>query len=46
MNRIQKTINMGCQAEVELETQGKQGVYSELSAMSKQKAKSRFLNKD
>ena len=28
--------------EVELETQGKQGVYSELSAMSKLKAKPKF----
>lgn len=33
---------MGWQAEVELETQGKQGAYSDLSVMSQQKAKSRL----
>lgn len=33
---------MGYQAEVGLETQGKQGAYSDLSAMSNQKAKSRL----
>jgi len=35
-------MEMGYQAEVGLETQGKQGAYSDLSAMSKQKAKSRL----
>lgn len=33
---------MGYQAEVGMETQGKQGAYSDLSAMSNQKAKSRL----
>lgn len=33
---------MGCPVEVELETQGKQGVYSDLSAMSNLKTKSEF----
>lgn len=40
--RIQKTKDLGYLVEVELETQGKQGVYSDLSAMSNPKAKSRF----
>ncbi|MDG2845048.1 hypothetical protein P7M70_24105 [Vibrio parahaemolyticus] len=40
--RIQKTKDLGYLVEVELETQGKQGVYSDLSAMPNPKAKSRF----
>ncbi len=40
--RIQKTKDLGYLVEVEWETQGKQGVYSDLSAMSNPKAKSRF----
>jgi len=40
--RIQKTKDLDYLVEVELETQGKQGVYSELSAMSKLKAKPKF----
>lgn len=42
MKRIQKTKDLDWIVEVELETQGKQGVYSDLSAMSKLKAKSEF----
>lgn len=42
MNRIQKTKNLDWLVEVELETQGKQGVYSALSAISKLKAESEF----
>ena len=42
MNRIQKTKNLDWIVEVELETQGKQGVYSALSAMSQLKAESEF----
>lgn len=42
MKRIQKTKDLGCPVEVELETQGKEGVYSDLSARSNLKAKSRF----
>ena len=42
MKRIQKTKDLGWLVEVELETQGKQGVYSDLSAMSNLKAKSKF----
>lgn len=42
MKRIQKTKDLGWPMEVELETQGKQGAYSDLSAMSKLKTKSRF----
>ncbi len=42
MKRIQKTKDLDYFVEVELETQGKQGVYSELSAKSKLKAKSKF----
>lgn len=40
MKRIQKTKNLGYPVEVELETQGKEGVYSDLSATSKLKTKS------
>ena len=42
MNRIQKTKELDCLVEVELETQGKQGVYSALSAMSQPKSESEF----
>ncbi|MBU5426604.1 hypothetical protein KQI41_09325 [Tissierella pigra] len=42
MKRIQKTKDLDWIVEVELETQGKQGVYSDLSAMSNLKAKSEF----
>ena len=42
MRRIQKTKDLGWPVEVELETQGKQGVYSDLSAMSNLKTKSEF----
>ena len=42
MKRIQKTKDLDCLVEVELETQGKQGVYSDLSAMSNLKAKSKI----
>lgn len=41
-NKIQKTKDLGYPVEVELETQGKQGVYSELQAMSKLKTKSKM----
>lgn len=41
MKRIQKTKDLDYLVEVELETQGKQGVYSDLSAKSKLKAKSK-----
>jgi group II intron reverse transcriptase/maturase len=41
MKRIQKTKDLGYPVEVELETQGKQGVYSELPATSKLKTKSK-----
>ena len=41
IKRIQKTINLGWSAEVELETQGKQRAYSDLAAMSQLKAKSK-----
>ena len=41
MKRIQKTINLGWSAEVELETQGKQRAYSDLAAISQLKAKSK-----
>jgi len=40
MKRIQKTKDLDYPVEVELETQGKEGVYSDLSATSKLKAKS------
>ena len=40
MKRIQKTKELDYLAEVELETRGKQGVYSDLSAMSNLKARS------
>lgn len=40
MNKVQKTSKEDWTVEVELETQGKQGVYSELSAISKQKTES------
>ena len=42
MKRIQKTKDLGWPVEVELETQGKQGVCSDLSAMSNLKTKSEF----
>ncbi|MGF7056973.1 group II intron reverse transcriptase/maturase [Brassicibacter mesophilus] len=42
MKRIQKTKDLDYLVEVELETQGKQGVYSDLSAMSNLKAKSKI----
>lgn len=42
MKRIQKTKYLDCPVEVELETQGKQGVYSDLSVMSNLKTKSEF----
>ncbi len=42
MKRIQKTKDLDWLVEVELETRGKQGVYSDLSAMSNLKAKSEF----
>ena len=42
MKRIQKTKDLGYLAEVELETQGKQGVYSDLSGMSNLKTKSKI----
>lgn len=42
MKRIQKTKDLDWLVEVELETQGKQGVYSDLSPMSNLKAKSRI----
>lgn len=42
MKRTQKTKDLDCLVEVELETQGKQGVYSDLSAMSNLKVKSKF----
>lgn len=42
MKRIQKTKDLGWPVEVELETGNKQGVYSDLSAKSKLKTKSRF----
>lgn len=42
MKRIQKTKDLGWTVEVKLETQDKQGVYSDLSATSKLKTKSRF----
>lgn len=41
IKRIQKTNNLGWSAEVELETQGKQRAYSDLTAMSQLKAKSK-----
>jgi RNA-directed DNA polymerase len=40
--RIQKTKDLGWPVEVGLETQGKLGVYSDLSAMSNLKTKSEF----
>ncbi len=40
--RIQKTKELDYPVEVELETQGKQGVYSDLSAMPNLKTKSSF----
>ena len=40
MKRIQKTKDLDCPVEVELETGGKQGVYSDLSAISNPKTKS------
>ena len=42
MKRIQKTKDLGCPVEVELEIQGKEGAYSDLSAMSKLKTKSKL----
>ena len=42
MKRIQKTKDLGYPVEVELETGGKQGVYSDLSAKSNLKTKSQF----
>lgn len=42
MKRIQKTKDLGWPVEVELETGGKQGAYSDLSAMSKLKTKSKM----
>ncbi len=42
MNRVQKTKDLDYLVEVELGIQGKQGVYSDLSAMSNPKVKSRF----
>lgn len=42
MKRIQKTKDLGWPVEVELETRGKQGAYSDLSAMSKLKTKSKL----
>ena len=42
MKRIQKTKNLDYPVEVELETRGKEGVYSEFSAKSNLKAKSNF----
>ena len=42
MKRIQKTKDLGWPVEVELETQGRQGAYSNLSAMSKLKTKSKL----
>ena len=42
MKRIQKTKDLGWPVEVELETRGKQGAYSDLSAKSNLKTKSRF----
>ena len=41
MKRIQKTKNLDYLVEVELETVGKQGVYSDLSATSNLKTKSK-----
>ena len=42
MKRIQKTKDLGWPVEVGLETQGKQGAYSDLSAMSNLKTKSKL----
>ena len=42
MKRIQKTKDLGWPVEVELETRGKQGAYSDLSAKSNLKIKSGF----
>ena len=42
MKRIQKTKDLGWPVEVKLETGDKQGVYSDLSAMSKLKTKSKL----
>lgn len=42
MKRIQKTKDLGWPVEVELETRGKQGAYSDLSAKSNLKTKLRF----
>lgn len=42
MKRIQKTKHLGYPVEVELETQGRQGVYSDLSARSNLKTKSKL----
>ncbi|SDY71427.1 Group II intron, maturase-specific domain [Proteiniborus ethanoligenes] len=42
MKRIQKTKDLDWLVEVGLETRGKQGVYSDLSAMSNLKTKSEF----
>lgn len=41
-SRMQKTKDLGCLVEVELETQDKQGVHSDLSAKTNLKAKSNF----
>ena len=41
-NKIQKTKDLDYLVEVELETQGKQGAYSELQAMSNLKTKSKI----
>ena len=46
MKRIHKTKDLGYLAEVELETQDKQGVYSDLSAMSNLKTKSKINTKN
>ncbi len=45
MKRIQKTKDLDWLVEVELETRGKQGVYSDLSAMSNLKTKSKSNTK-
>ena len=45
MKRIQKTKDLDSLVEVELETRGKQGAYSDLSAMSNLKTKSKSNTK-
>lgn len=46
MKRIQKTKDLDYLVEVELETQGKQGVYSDLLATSNPKAKSKIYTEN